>query len=198
MIYYISKMYTIAEFKPDEVFKYVPVGVERKRGPRRIEFVIPDGRIFKVKVDSRRLVLFKENSSCVCCGITGSVVLLQRSTEDENPHFNFYAKRMLCSYKIETAVENDELVLMTKDHIQPASKGGSDGLKNLQTMCKDCNGLKGGWSITNEQLVEIRKLYLSLRNEGKPHKEAFHVIEEVKKQMCENNEQTYSIGDRIS
>jgi hypothetical protein len=189
-------MYTIAEFKPDEVFKYVPVGVEKKWDDRkRVEFVIPDGRIFKVKVGSIRLVLFKENPSCVCCGITGSVVLLQRNTEEENPHFNFYA------------VENDEIkgysvltkqILMTKDHIQPVSKGGSNDLKNLQTMCENCNGLKGGWPITNEQLVEIKKLYLSLRNEGKPHKEAFYVIEEVKKQMCKRNEQTYIIGNRIS
>jgi 5-methylcytosine-specific restriction endonuclease McrA len=35
------------------------------------------------------------------------------------------------------------LILMTVDHRIPKSKGGSDDLSNLQTMCHSCNHKKG-------------------------------------------------------
>lgn len=182
-------MYTLAQFAPNEVFKYVPSydNYSRRDSCKRPEFNLPDGQTFKVKVESKRLVLFKQNPSCVCCGITGEIFLLQRGKEDENPHFNFYA------------VDNNTLILMTKDHIRPSSKKGSNRLNNLQTMCEGCNGLKGGSLISNEQLLEIKELYISLLNKGKPHKEAFHIIEKVKKQMCGKNEQKSTcIRGRIS
>ena len=40
-------------------------------------------------------------------------------------------------------INNGEEVMMTKDHIVPKSKGGSNGLKNMQTMCTVCNEIKG-------------------------------------------------------
>lgn len=32
---------------------------------------------------------------------------------------------------------------MTKDHIVPKSKGGPDKIENYQTMCTECNCIKG-------------------------------------------------------
>ncbi len=32
---------------------------------------------------------------------------------------------------------------MTLDHIVPRSKGGSDEFRNLQLLCRRCNGIKG-------------------------------------------------------
>ena len=37
----------------------------------------------------------------------------------------------------------DDGIELTKDHIMPKSKGGSDELDNLQTLCGPCNFKKG-------------------------------------------------------
>lgn len=47
------------------------------------------------------------------------------------PHLNLYY------------VDTNHKILITRDHIRPLSKGGSDTLDNLQTMCIDCNQMKG-------------------------------------------------------
>lgn len=39
-------------------------------------------------------------------------------------------------------VYTEDFTLMTVDHIQPRSKGGSDELANKQPMCTYCNGAK--------------------------------------------------------
>jgi 5-methylcytosine-specific restriction enzyme A len=38
---------------------------------------------------------------------------------------------------------------MTRDHIIPKSKGGSDHLNNMQTMCTKCNNKKGNSILTS-------------------------------------------------
>ena len=73
------------------------------------------------------------------------------------PHFNLYAE--LDGY----------IVLMTKDHIVPRSKGGKNMLENYQTMCCLCNSAKSDHDVTIEELrsfetvaeriKEINKLY---------------------------------------
>lgn len=68
---------------------------------------------------------------CAKCGIIGTKFLLQRHEGNSRPHFNLFA------------VKDDELILMTKDHIVPKSMGGNNHLSNLQTMCGPCNHEKG-------------------------------------------------------
>lgn len=83
------------------------------------------------RLHSLRLIVFKRSQTCVSCGLEAKY-FRRESFLDENPHLNMYG-------------ENDlgEEVLFTKDHIVPKSKGGSDSLNNLQTMCTKCNGEKG-------------------------------------------------------
>ena len=86
-----------------------------------------------VKVYSLRLRTFKHKGlACVTCGIVGSFFVKERNHKGKSCngsfHLNLYA-----------LTNDNEEVLMTKDHIIPKSKGGRDTLSNLQTMCYDCN-----------------------------------------------------------
>jgi hypothetical protein len=63
------------------------------------------------------------------------------TSQPESPHANLYG-----------VGRDGKLVLFTKDHIQPKSKGGSNNLWNLQTMCETCNCEKG--SMDNEKFVK--------------------------------------------
>lgn len=83
---------------------------------------------------SLRMRNFREHGlKCVSCGIEGIIFLKQKHTnKSKRWHLNLFAE---AKYK--------ELVLMTRDHIIPSSKNGGDVLSNLQTMCTDCNRIKG-------------------------------------------------------
>lgn len=91
---------------------------------------------FRVKRDSQRYQLFKQGRTCVRCGLEGTVFLLQRNMKDktqppDRAHFNLFGR-----------TPDGELVLMTKDHIVPKSKGGKNNASNYQTMCFTCNYTK--------------------------------------------------------
>lgn len=51
----------------------------------------------------------------------------------------------------------DSLILMTVDHIVSKNRGGNNYIKNLQPMCKFCNGLKSNLDISNEELAILYK-----------------------------------------
>lgn len=113
-----SREYTI-----EEVLPYVGPG-ER----------IYDG--YRVRMDSLRYQVFARGRVCPSCGAEGSVFLLQRNDSDKDQppdraHFNLYAK------------VGEDLVMMTKDHVVPRSRGGKDHLSNLVAMCVTCNVAKG-------------------------------------------------------
>ena len=167
-------METLASYDPKKVLPDIPDFGKRTV---RKTFTTDDGRSFSVKISSKRLRLFKKNLKCVCCGIEGTVFVLEKHG-DETPHLNLYA-----------VDDNNQLILMTKDHIMPSSRDGSDNLSNLQTMCSVCNHLKGDFPITNEELKKVIIKYMSLIKGGMKHKDAFHIIEKMKTKMCEQNEQ---------
>ena len=111
-------------------------------GIDRIEFVVEErsNKRFQCYLNSDRLHLFlRKGVSCVCCGIKGEYYLAELCG-NPSPHLNLYSS---CGR------------LMTKDHIFPVSKGGSNRFHNLQTMCTKCNARKSN---------NIENLLFSTRN----------------------------------
>lgn len=149
-------------FTPEEVLPFAinpRMASERNRQRQgmtkeetRRKYVGSDGSKYFVKMTSHRYWLFRSNQSCVVCGRTGSIMVLQHDCGIKfkgcsKVHFNMYA------------VEPDGTrVLMTKDHIHPASKGGMNGFDNFQTMCTICNGIKGDREMTPEQVREFGRI----------------------------------------
>lgn len=90
-----------------------------------------DGKF--VKMWSARYRTFAKSLRCVKCGLKGNYFRLERhalGSRKNNFHFNLYASN------------NGHEILMTKDHIIPKSKGGTNHIDNLQTMCTHCNRRK--------------------------------------------------------
>lgn len=88
----------------------------------------------RIPMNSMRYLNFLHHGcKCVKCGIEGTFFLKQKShMSDPDFHLNLYA-----------IDGRGKIVLMTRDHIIPKSKGGPNTLDNLQTMCSPCNSKKG-------------------------------------------------------
>ena len=129
--YVRNGIYTI-----DEVLRHVTFDHPIKKKTLLVDF---DGDL--MDMSSMRYLVFKmKGIECVVCGIVGSYFAKEYDAKiprvEGRPlkwHFNLYAM----------GVDGAE-VLMTKDHIFPVSHGGGNGLRNFQTMCSVCNGVKGG------------------------------------------------------
>lgn len=135
-----------------------------------IKLETPNGN-YDCKVSSYRMELFRQNPKCVSCERIGSLWILQSHHMKERPHLNLYhVGEEVQEWK---KLSDNGLVMMTKDHIIPRSRGGPTNLENLQTMCAICNGKKGAafmhedhWRNTpgpNAQSEEDRRLRRALR-----------------------------------
>lgn len=126
---------------------------------KAIEAVEPVGtfqvgdQTYQANTESLRLSCFSRSTVCVACGLEGSRFFLCKNPSDSRPHLNLYA------------VENDEMVLMTKDHIVPVSRGGTDTLSNLRTMCSPCNHGRG-----NNQTLSLSEIRSLRKTECQPSK----------------------------
>jgi 5-methylcytosine-specific restriction endonuclease McrA len=94
----------------------------------------------RIKVQSHRYRCFVYNGvTCTWCGLVGKFFAKETHhaiPKNQNGTINKYHLNL---YALDG---NGNEVLMTKDHIIPRSKGGSNHHENLQTMCSRCNGLK--------------------------------------------------------
>jgi hypothetical protein len=134
---YITRL---ASYDASEILCFVGEDEERKT------FVVGENS-YAVKLNSTRLRLFKHSRQCVVCGLEGLKMVLEAPGNGDPPHFNLYAE------------ENGKPILMTKDHIIPRSKGGHDALSNLQVQCCICNGLKANYELTNQEVLELRRVH---------------------------------------
>lgn len=153
----------LAEFSPEEVFPYITID-DAKR-----EYVV-QGVPYLVRMNSHRYHVFRDNPSCVACGIRGTKLMLDINPGDQSPHFNLYAE------------ENGRLVLMTKDHVLARSKGGRDEFANFATLCSLCNNLKGAYKLEYGQVRELRLLYNN--SEMLPRKELRELINKKRLELA--------------
>lgn len=110
-----------------ELRPYVGKKERRPHSKSKFRLETPHGD-YLINTHSQRLKCFKRNPICAYCDRVGALWLLQKQSSDTDWCLNLYA-----------IDPNDKLVLMTRDHIFPISRGGGDGLYNSTTSCEPCN-----------------------------------------------------------
>lgn len=105
---------------------------------RFVKFADFDGDL--IKPYSLRYKTFAKSTVCARCGLKASFFAKERIEKDGRYHLNLYG--------VKDGVE----ILFTRDHIIPKSRGGSESLENMQTMCCVCNNEKG--NLTEDELLE--------------------------------------------
>lgn len=133
-----DKVVHLGEVHPDDVL--IPVG----EGKEKHTFVV-NGVSYTLKITSVRLRVFQRSRACAICGLVGTKMMLDLPPDALTPHFNLYGE------------ENGQLVLFTKDHVNPRSLGGKDEIENLRTACHSCNNVRGNdiW-LSNEEILRRR------------------------------------------
>lgn len=130
--------------------------------------LIIDGKTQKINLGVNRLHVFLNSTKCACCGLEGTFFLLQqlpKEIDGGTAHFNMYA------------LEDNQMVLMTVDHVLAKNNGGLDNISNMQTMCEVCNQLKSDLDVPKSVVLEARDIYKSrLAHESKSLRDAIYWI----------------------
>lgn len=114
--YSIREIFNWIEITPDKIRKYTKELDGDFINPTSIRY-----KIFKLK-----------GVKCVGCGVEGKYFVKEKTPDNLHYHLNLYG-----------IDKSGDEVLMTKDHIIPSSRGGSNDIENLQPMCITCNREKG-------------------------------------------------------
>jgi 5-methylcytosine-specific restriction endonuclease McrA len=137
----------LGKFKIKEVIPFVRCN-GRESGKRKKIYKGNDNKEYIVLMGNQKYKVFRNNLSCVCCGLTGSFFKLIKVRKKQNrAFFDLYAIN-----------NSGEEILMTRDHIIPISRNGTDALSNLQTMCTVCNNFKRSQIIDLDNLKNILQI----------------------------------------
>ena len=138
----------------------------------------------RVRVDYKRINVFKQSIKCSKCGIKGNIFLVQR-TGSGPWHLNLWH------------VSAYGQILLTVDHIHPKSKGGTSVPKNLQTMCSKCNNKKGNTYEENPPLEKVHSTQVSTTESGRAITKGFSQLPAAEDTQVLVKEQTMSIEDTV-
>ena len=94
----------------------------------------------------------KNRLFCTSCGVKATHWRIERGGRDMAM---VKAKRFVMN--LYATGDNGTEILLTQDHILPASMGGSTRVSNLRVMCTSCNGRRGNY-ISFDDMVAILKL----------------------------------------
>lgn len=98
-----------------------------------------------VRTKLGRMVTFFRDTSCTCCGLEGTVFVLERTIADtrKGPCLALYG------------VRDGQMIQLTVDHILPDSMNGKYATSNFRTMCVHCNRGRG-CNMTQDEIDFVR------------------------------------------
>jgi hypothetical protein len=112
------------EYKVEEILPLISEAVAEKKKL----VCLPSGK--KVRLSNTLKTFHYKGIVCIRCGLRGVIFREIKHHDNNNTHL-----RLL-------GIKDDNEVMMTRDHIIPYSRGGSNNFDNIQTMCCSCNSQK--------------------------------------------------------
>ena len=114
-----------------------------------------DGKAYRVNMGASRLQVLKKNPLCACCGIRATDASLDLDAKRTKETGNFHYHVNLYARSGEHGKDHQHMILLTKDHVVPRSKGGKEEESNFQTLCANCNFLKDNADLDLEHMRKI-------------------------------------------
>jgi len=107
-----------------------------------------DGKLYAL---GRMKVFGVHGCKCYYCGLKGTkVILTQDAGEAKALHLDLFAER------------KGSYILMNRDHIIPASKGGTNTVWNMRPTCQPCNTKRG--NVVKPEDEKLAKIQMHMKS----------------------------------